>query len=90
MFYLLEELIELPLNKENDARNFKVNYQDEIQAGLTVIRNGELAWKGPGMAPPPQKPAEEKKEDKKEIKLDIGRKDEKLEEKESLLGKDHK
>lgn len=57
---------------------------------MTVIKNGELVWKGPGMAPPPQKPAEEKKEDKKDIKLDIGRKDDKLEEKESLLGKDHK
>jgi len=30
MYYLLEELIELPLNPGHDARHFKVNDKDEI------------------------------------------------------------
>jgi len=53
MYNLVEELIELPLNPGNTASNFKINPADEIQSGLTVIRNGEFVWKAPGSAPPP-------------------------------------
>jgi len=74
MYNLIEELIELPLHPKNTAENFRINFADEIQAGLTIIKNGEFCWKAPG-APAPQPKPEEKKEEIKKIEKDVIRLD---------------
>jgi len=37
MYNLIEELIDLPKNPNNTAKNFNLNYDDEIIRGMTVI-----------------------------------------------------
>lgn len=36
MYNLIEELLEIPLNKGNNVTNFKINPIDEIQRGMIV------------------------------------------------------
>ena len=63
MYNLLEELMQIPTNSANNAANFKINPEDDIQRGLLVFNEGEYLQNAPIVQPPKK---EEKKEERKE------------------------
>lgn len=64
MYNLLEELMQIPTNSSNNAANFKINPEDDIQRGLLVFNGGEYIQNAPIVQQPLKK--EEAKETRKE------------------------
>lgn len=61
MYNLIEELLEIPLNKGNNVENFKINPDDEIQRGMIIFSNGEYIAPKVAQPAPPKPAAQENK-----------------------------
>ena len=74
MYHLFNELCGTVKNKNNNAKNFQIDINDEIVTALAIIHKGEYRYKPPG-APPQKKPEQadkkddEKKQEKTEVKI---------------------
>jgi len=45
MGHLLDDLIDLPSKPDNNAKDFNINIEDEVQKGLCLIYKGEYKEK---------------------------------------------
>lgn len=48
MFHLLSDFCKIPANPSNTARNFELDFTDEIQMKMCVINDRQNVFKPPG------------------------------------------